>query len=222
MRRGQRSIATGVLWLGALTISPQASAQASCAQSLAASNSVHAEMLWLSWNGSITDPMSECILGEFEKAKANTKRVLLNLNSRGGDLRGAEQTITVLRKIRQTHYFETEVSPGGVCASACIPVFLAGERRWGALTSSWGFHEVGRWIGQERKKLTTNRAMTERVFQDYYLPAGVSEVWLNRLRPLIQHADYWQTGQNLWEDKSGIITHPIENLAPRGTERRIY
>ena len=92
----------------------------------------------------------------------------------------------------------------------------------GALTSSWLFHEVGLWTDPARRNLTTDREKTERVLQDYVLPVGVSETSLKRLRPLIQHSDYWQTGQNLWEDKSGIISHPIENLAPRSTERRIY
>jgi hypothetical protein len=215
--------ATGSLCLGAATISPQAGVTISCGQSLvAASDSVRAEMLGLSWTGTITDPMSECILGEFEKAKAKTRRVVLNLDSRGGGLGAADRTIAALKKIRETHFLETMVSPGSTCGSACIPVFLAGERRWGALTSSWLLHEVGRWTDPARRNLTTDREKTERVFQDYFLPAGVSETWLKRLRPLIQHSDYWQTGQNLWEDKSGIITHPIGNLVPRSTERRIY
>jgi hypothetical protein len=215
--------ATGSLCLGATTISLHASATACCGQSLvAASDSVRAEMLRLSWTGTITDPMSECILGEFEKAKSKTRRVVLHLDSKGGDLGAADRTIAALKKIRETHYLETMVSPGGTCGSACVLVFLAGQRRWGALTSSWLFHEVGRWTDPARTSLTTDREKTERVFQDYFLPAGVSETWLRQLRPLIQHSDYWQTGQNLWEDKSGIITHPIGNLAPRSTERRIY
>ena len=215
--------AAGSLYLGAATIPLRADAPVTCGRSLvAASDSVRAEMLRLSWSGTITDPMSECILGEFEKAKSKTRRVVLNLDSKGGDLGAADRTIAALKKIRETHYLETMVSQGGTCGSACIPVFLAGERRWGALTSSWLFHEVGRWIDPQRRNLTTDREKTERVFQEYFLPAGVSEAWLKRLRPLIQHSDYWQTGQNLWEDKSGVITHPIGNLTPRSTERRIY
>jgi hypothetical protein len=168
--------------------------------------------------------MSECIWAEFEKARAQVtlRAVLLTLDSPGGYIPMMERTISVLRKVRKTHRLDTMVHRGKTCGSACIPVFLAGQRRRGALVSSWVFHEVGRWMDEEGKRLTTNRALTERVFEDYYLPAGVSEDWLKRLRPLIQHADYWQTGQNLWDDKSGIITHPIGNLSPRGTERRIY
>jgi hypothetical protein len=166
--------------------------------------------------------MSGCILAEFEKSRATVRRVIIKLESNGGSMAAAERAIAVLKEIRRTHHLDTMVPPGGRCASACIPVFLAGERRFGALTSSWCFHEIGRWAGKERKQLTTDRTLTERIFQEYYLPAGVSATWLARLRPIIQHSDYWQTGQNLWEDKSGIITDPIGNLHARGTERQIY
>ena len=60
------------------------------------------------------------------------------------------------------------------------------------------------------------------MLEDYYVPAGVSETWLNQLRIMIQHSDYWQTGQNLWESNSWIITDPIDNLVPRRTERLKY
>jgi hypothetical protein len=67
-----------------------------------------------------------------------------------------------------------------------------------------------------------DRAVTRRVFEQYFPEAGVSEGWLNRLRVLIQHSDYWQTGEDLWEDKSGIITDPLDNHAPRGTEQQRF
>src|SRR5262245_6085027 len=76
------------------------------------------------------------------------------------------------------------VSPGGTCGSACVLVFLAGQRRWGALTSSWLLHEVGRWTDPARTNLTTDWEKPEREFQDYFLPAGVSETWLRQSRPL--------------------------------------
>jgi hypothetical protein len=206
----------------ATATTPVPSAHAPCGAQL--QTSVIGDTLYLSWTGHIQDPMSECIWAEFEKAKAEvtTRAVLLTLDSPGGYLPMMERTISVLRKVRKTHRLDTMVHRGKTCGSACIPVFLAGQRRWGALTSSWLFHEVGQWIGKEGNERTVLRSLTERMFQDYFLPAGVSEHWLNRVRPLIQHADYWQTGQNLWDDKSGIITRPIDNLTPRGTERRIH
>ena len=67
-----------------------------------------------------------------------------------------------------------------------------------------------------------DRAESEMLFQDYFRAAGVSEAWLSQLRIRVQHANCWQTGENLWEDKSGIITDPIDNLEPRGSEEQRY
>ena len=181
-----------------------------------------ANTLSMHWKGKIEDPMAACIMTAFAKVPPSVWRVSLSLDSPGGNLPTAEEVVAALKQIRKTHQLSTTVWRGATCSSACIPVFLAGERRYGALASIWVFHEVGHWTHREDRPLTTDRIATERVFQDYFLAAGVSEAWLNRLRPLIQNADYWQTGQNLFDDKSGIITQPIENLVPRRTERQKY
>ena len=60
------------------------------------------------------------------------------------------------------------------------------------------------------------------VLEQYFPEAGVSEGWLNRLRVVIQHSDYWQTGENLWEEKSGVITDPLDNHVARGTEQQRF
>jgi len=209
--------------LAAMLVSSAVSAQVSCGRALSVfPNRPGAVSLYLKWEGEIVDPMSKCILAEFEKFRATVDGVYLKPDSPGGGLTDAEHTIAVLKVIRRTHHLDTSVGPGGKCASACIPVFLAGEHRYGALTSSWLFHEVSRWADKEGNERAINRDATERIFQDYFLPASVSAKWLNQLRPIIQHSDYWQTGEHLWKDKSGIITHPIENLQARGTERQKY
>ena len=95
-------------------------------------------------------------------------------------------------------------------------------RRRAALTSAWLFHEVTRTNATDKTKKKVDRTRTERLFEDYYLPAGVSEAWLNQLRIMVQQSDCWQTGENLWESKSGIITDPIENHVPRRTESLKY
>ena len=148
--------------------------------------------------------------------------MVLVLSSCGGSIGEAERVIEILQEIKKTHQLETRVDPGSLCASACIPIFLQGVRRRAALTSAWLFHEVTRGDALHRAKKRVDRTKTERVFEDYYLKAGVSEVWLNQMRIMVQHSNYWQTGQNLWESKSGIITDPIENHLPRATERQKY
>jgi hypothetical protein len=174
------------------------------------------------WIGQISSPMRDQLSTEFSKAKARARNVVLILSSCGGSVGEAENVIAVLKDIKKTHHLETRVDPGSLCASACIPIFLQGKRRRAALTSSWLFHEVTRRGAIDWTKKKVDRGRTERIFADYYQQAGVSETWLNQLRIMVQQSNYWQTGQNLWESKSGIITDPIDNHLPRRTERLRY
>jgi ATP-dependent protease ClpP protease subunit len=215
--------ALGVYFGLALVNCQVAQAGDPCARGdLKLSPTARSDMVQFRWAGQIGSPMSERIAAELGKAKASVRSVVLILSSCGGDLREAEKVIETLRDAKKTRHLETRVDPGAMCGSACIPVFLQGTRRRAALTSAWLFHEVSRGRTRDRAKGIVDRAITERVFEDYFSAAGVSETWLNQLRVMVQHSDYWQTGQNLWESKSGIITDPIDNHVPRRTERLRY
>ena len=189
---------------------------------LRASTASRPGTLYLRWTGRIGAPLYKNIALQFEKAKSQVGAVHFQISSCGGDAKEMERTVGLLRSIKKTHTLETIVDRGGLCASACVPVFLQGKRRWGALTSSWVFHEVWRWADRHRADVRVDRTVTERLFQDYFEPAGVSEKWLNHLRIMVQQSDYWQTGEDLWADKSGIITDPLDNLVPQGTESQRY
>ena len=176
--------------------------------------------LSLMWTGTIGNGMHEKIEVEFDKAKDRIKRLDLSLNSCGGNIREMEATIASLRHIKKTHRLETEVGWAHECASACVPIFLQGQSRYGALTSSWVFHEAAgpqeiEAMGRDADKVTVSRELTERLFNDYYVPAGVSKKWLDRLRGLIKNQDYFQTGEDLVKDESHIITDPLDNVVPR-------
>jgi hypothetical protein len=49
---------------------------------------------------------------------------------------------------------------------------------------------------------------------------GVSKRWLKRLRTEIKGAEWWQTGRDLWESKSGIITEVLSNTVARDTKEQ--
>jgi hypothetical protein len=127
--------------------------------------------LSLMWTGTIENGMHEKIEAEFDKAKDRIKRVDLYLNSCRGSIREMKATIASLRHIKETHRLETEVGWAHECASACVPIFLQGQSRYGALTSSWLFHEAGRGelepVGRPPDKVTVERELTERLFNDY-------------------------------------------------------
>jgi hypothetical protein len=173
--------------------------------------------LVLSWAGPIADPMAECIQAEFHKVADMTYRVRLYLDSEGGSLPATERVVAVLGKIRKTHVLDTVVLHGKKCWSACVAVFLAGKHRSAALASTWLFHEVA-W-DQGKEGVTVDRGSTDRFFREYFLSAGVSEAWLKNLYGRIVESDYWQTGQSLWDDKSGIITHPLDSTVSRKIRR---
>jgi hypothetical protein len=160
-------------------------------------------ILSMQWKRKIEGPKAARIKTAFAKVQSTpiVWRVSLTLNSPGDNLPTGRKS-SALKHIKKTHRLSTIVWQGAICGSACVLVSLAGERRYGALPSIWLFHEVGQWTPEKNYLLTTNQTATERLFQDYFLAAGVSEAWFSRLWPLIQHADYRQTGQNLLDDKS--------------------
>ena len=62
-------------------------------------------------------------------------------------------------------------------------------------------------MGRQPEKVTVSGELTERLFNDYYVPAGVSKKWLDRVRGLIKNQDLFQTGEDLVKDESRIITN---------------
>jgi hypothetical protein len=180
--------------------------------------------LVLRWEGSVRESMDRQIKREFERAQASTRNVLLMLSSCGGDTLSMRKTIAVLRHIKQTHSLTTRVAHGDTCSSACIPVFLQGTTRIAALTSTWLWHQasVETSEGDTIIRRRADAAATDRVMEDYFVPAGVSKRWLKRVRAKIVSGDYWQTGRDLWESNSGIITNTLGNLEKRDPESRVH
>ena len=176
-------------------------------------------MLVLHWTGTIREDMAQRIAGEFDQAKDRVKAVVLSLSSCGGSAATMHRTIGVLKRIRQTHRLTTVVWRGGFCASACVNIFLQGSRRVAALTSSWLFHEPGL-HGYSTVAPITSPEATEQMLKEFEAVDGISKRWLRRLRANIKRADWWQTGNDLWEAKSGIITNVVGNSVPRDTEEQ--
>ena len=125
----------------------------------------------------------------------------------------------MLEQIKATHQVATIVDRGDLCGSACVVVFLAGKRRVGALTSAFYFHPVVMWRGdpgtpEAVARMKRRSQVTDDVIWRYFVRAGLSEIGFNTARTLRTH-DLWQSGRDLWESKSGILTETLDNLAPR-------
>jgi hypothetical protein len=169
--------------------------------------------LYIDWLGPIVAGMANDLRAAFDKYGAISQRVVLFLDSLGGQVEEGDRVIEVLNEIKLQHQLITVVPHGKLCASMCIPIFLQGEDRLAARASIWLFHEAAQ--RQANGILRTDTAETWRLFRKYYAPAGVSMHWLKSIAPMIKEADLWQTGGDLISAKSGIILHPLGNRTER-------
>jgi hypothetical protein len=97
----------------------------------------------------------------------------------------------------------------------CVFIYVQGQKRLGAMTSSWLFHEVSHADPVTKQITRLDRPGWERLVDKYLRPAGVSSAWIDDLKPRTVDSDYWQTGSDLIAAKSGIITEAIANQSAR-------
>jgi hypothetical protein len=169
--------------------------------------------LYIDWLGPIVAGMADDLRAALDKYGTISQRVVLFLDSRGGQMEEGDRVIEVLNEIKLQHQLITVVLHGKLCASMCIPIFLQGEDRLAARASLWIFHEAAQ--RQANGELRTDTAETWRLFRKYYAPAGVPTRWLKSIAPMIEEADLWQTGGDLVSAKSGIILHPLGDRTVR-------
>jgi hypothetical protein len=169
----------------------------------------------MAWHGEIAAPMAAQISEAFEARKASATRFVLLLDSGGGSVAEGERAIDVLRRIKQTHELMTAVAHGHKCGSMCVFIFVQGHERVAALTSAWLFHEVSRMDPNTKRIINLNRPRWEQLIDKYFVPAGISEAWIADMKQYTFGSDYWQTGADLIQSSSGIITKPMGNQRPR-------
>ena len=174
-----------------------------------------ANTVLLSWTGPVMAPMANQIRDAFESRKGQASRFLLRVSSYGGSVAEGERVIEVLRRIKATHELDTTVLQGDVCASMCVFIYIQGQKRYGALTSSWLFHEVSHTDPVTKQTTRLDRAAWERLVDTYLRPAGVSDAWIADLKPHTVNSDYWQTGADLVRANAGIIHEPLGNQTVR-------
>jgi len=171
----------------------------------------------LRWDGTIAAPMAQDIGNAIDAFKSSRRRFVLVLNSGGGSVAEGERVIALLQKIRTTHQLDTAVERGARCGSMCVPIYLQGQSRFGARSSAWLFHEITR-PSTNFGKHTKVEGSYMRLIQKYWIPAGVSKTWVDRMLQLADGHDYWQTGENLLADGANIITRPLENRTKRNLD----
>jgi hypothetical protein len=127
--------------------------------------------LYIDWSGPIVGGMADDLRAALDKYGTVLHRVVLFLNSAGGQVQEGDRVIEVLDEIKLRHQLITVVPHGKLCASMCIPIFLQGQDRLAARASLWIFHEAAQ--RQANGEPRTDTAETWRLFRKYYAPAGV-------------------------------------------------
>jgi ATP-dependent protease ClpP protease subunit len=113
-------------------------------------------------------------LGEYG---TTLNRVVLFLDSAGGQVEEGNRVIEALNEIKLRHQLITVVPHGKLCASMCIPIFLQGEDRLAARASVWIFHEVA----QRQANGTIRRKRRKQICSTYYRRA-TSRLYPNKRR----------------------------------------
>jgi hypothetical protein len=167
----------------------------------------------MEWSGPILPGMADYLRAALDRYGTASHRVVVFLDSAGGQVDEGDRVIHVLNEIKPTHRLVTAVLNGKLCASMCIPIFRQGDDRLAARTSSWIFHEAAKRGANGKERLEETLCL----LRTYYVPAGVSTHWINSVVPIIKRADLWQSGGDLIEAKTGIVTYPLE----RWTERLV-
>jgi hypothetical protein len=169
----------------------------------------------IEWSGPIVPGMAEDLRTAVGRYEADVKRIVLFLDSAGGQVEEGDRVIAVLNEIKRRYRLATVVLHGKLCASMCIPIFLQGNDRLAARASLWIFHEAGQ--RQANGAQRSDRTETWRLFRKYYAPAGVSMHWLKSIVPMINGAELWKTGGDLIDAKTGIIMYVLSDTTARAT-----
>lgn len=186
----------------------------------------------LGWSGPVQEPMSERVAAAFERYKADRRRLVLILNSPGGSIEQGRRVVAAIRA--RDRGIDTFVQKAGVCASMCVPIFLAGTERMADPEALFMFHQAsldssGRETLKESVKENvresnkrqqvpaseeaafseTLKAIETQVTNDFFRNdigiRGVNKAWLATMRKKIPGRDVWISGQQLVDEGSGII-----------------
>lgn len=172
-------------------------------------------------SGKVKEPMRQRFADAFRDLGEQPQRVLVTLDSPGGYLHEGMPIIDVIRRASQLHLIETVVENGKVCASMCVPIYLAGSERSAGSTARFMFHEVGAEAlkSQERARVrnagqatdvpleTLSRwveVATDELFEKAFVGRADSD-WLARLRERIRGREVWLTARQLVDEKSAIV-----------------
>jgi len=213
-----------ILLLWATFQLPSGSADVASRQTLSISE--EPDRIVLGWSGPVQEPMRERLAAALDRYKKDPRRLVLVLNSPGGSV---EHGRTVVAAIRG-RAIDTLVQKAGVCASMCVPIFLAGRERTADPEAYFMFHQASldRSAQEDlkRRELSdservvisqvveiTETAATDDLYKNDFDIRGVKPAWLAMMRKRIAGRDVWMSGQQLVDEGSGIVDSLVRTSA---------
>lgn len=195
----------------------------------------------LGWSGPVHEPMSENFAAALDRYKSDQRRLVLILNSPGGSIEEGRKVVAAIRA--RDRGIDTFIQKAGVCASMCVPIFLAGAERMADPEALFMFHETSLTssaretvkesvkenvrennkrqqipASEEAAAAETLKAINTQVTDDFFRNdfgiRGVNKAWLAGMRKKIPGRDIWISGQQLVDEGSGIVDRLVR--APAG------
>ncbi len=136
-----RAGAGGLLLVTASALLPAAHAASGLTVLTHATNdTIAADTIVVRLEGVIAPPMARDFADIWSRRGPGHARLLIDLDSPGGDLDETEALVKVIAAIRQTARVNTLVRHDAKCASGCIAIFVQGAKRHAGGSSTWLFH----------------------------------------------------------------------------------
>jgi ATP-dependent protease ClpP protease subunit len=166
--------------------------------------------LVLGWRGEVRAPMALRFAEAFETRGDDASRIIVELNSPGGQIAQGREVIELIERMKKTHEVDTRVLPKEFCFSMCVPIFLQGERRIAARSSLFMFHEPMTYdaVTDEvvKRPAFERNYDTEQFYRRYLANSPMSPEWGERLKDEWRGKEIWKTGEELVEEGSNIVT----------------
>jgi len=166
--------------------------------------------LVMAWHQEIKLPMAKLMADAYAANEGKVRRIVIDLDSPGGSLNEGAAVIALIDRMKKAHEVDTRVTAGHECLSMCVPIFLQGQKRRAAPNSRWLFHAprtVDYFSGKDIKTPRfEQRYYAHSYFDTYFRDSPIDKAWLKRNAPKWQGRDVWRTGEQLYEERSNIIT----------------
>ena len=183
----------------------------------------------LAWSGPISEPMRDHIVAAIDTYKADTRHLVIALNSPGGSIAHGREVMEALRKASHVRPIDTLVEKGGVCASMCVPIYLIGTTRIADPGAHFMFHEASLRLPEGKEISKTDRETispirktieslaTDDLFSRDIATQRVDARWLTAMRTKITYNEIWLTGQQLVDEGSGVVDALVPTMANVGS-----